>query len=267
MSRTSRLCALLVGTAFALGLQPAAAQNASGYTPPQLLTNGTTSRAIAGSGTVVVQVQVNADGTHKALKISKSTNAGDNAAAMEIAQSSSFIPAHRGTTAVTAFYDYTLTFSGSKVSQAPLPAKSSPPASGKKLTVTARIWHFGEYTAADVCFVPAADLNDIRRVIGGDLKPGQTSLGTKLAGSVAAVTLKDNMQCTYITTKDSAYDERLDTIALDLTVDAASPWIVFLLEGNANLANYYEVDNPKHTTGGAEYGLSDIDVMPPHKGP
>ncbi len=34
--------------------------------------------------------------------------AGDNAAAMDIAQNSTYRPAHRGTTPITAFYDFTL---------------------------------------------------------------------------------------------------------------------------------------------------------------
>ena len=59
-----------------------------------------------------MQVQVNADGSHKAIKVIRSTNPGDNAAAMDIAQNSSYRPAHRGSTPVTSFYDFTLKFNG-----------------------------------------------------------------------------------------------------------------------------------------------------------
>jgi len=97
------------------GTLPAAAQYANEFSPAKLLKQGTTSTPVAGSGTVVVQVQVNADGTHKAIKVIHTTNAGDNAAAMEIAQNSSYRPAHRGSTPVAAFYDFTLKFNGKSV--------------------------------------------------------------------------------------------------------------------------------------------------------
>ena len=75
--------------------------------------------SIAGSGRVVVQVQVNADGSHKAIRVIHSSNSGDNAAAMEIAQNSTYRPAHRGGKPITAFYDFTLNFHGKSVAQAP----------------------------------------------------------------------------------------------------------------------------------------------------
>ena len=59
--------------------------------------------------------QINADGTHKVTKIISSTNPGDNAAATEIANSSTYRPAHRGTTPIAAFYDFTLRFNGRTV--------------------------------------------------------------------------------------------------------------------------------------------------------
>jgi TonB family protein len=108
----------LVVAAFAFSALPAPAQYANEFTPAKLVKQGTTSKPIAGSGTVVVQVQVNADGSHKVIKVIKSSNAGDNDAAMEIAQTSSYRPAHRGTTPTTAFYDFTLKFNGKSVASA-----------------------------------------------------------------------------------------------------------------------------------------------------
>jgi TonB family protein len=116
MIRISRFaaaaCAAAAVGAFAL---PASAQYANEYTPPKLMHRGSTSKAISGTGTVVVQVQVNSNGSHRALRVIHSTNAGDNAAALDIAQNSSYHPAHRGTTPVTAFYDFTLKFTGKSV--------------------------------------------------------------------------------------------------------------------------------------------------------
>ncbi|MBV8374665.1 MAG: TonB family protein, partial [Candidatus Eremiobacteraeota bacterium] len=114
MKRSSGILALIVAGFMFTGL-PGRAQYASEFTPAKLVKQGTTSKPIAGSGTVVVQVQVNADGTHKAIKVIKSSNSGDNDAAMEIAQTSSYRPAHRGTTPTTAFYDFTLKFNGKSV--------------------------------------------------------------------------------------------------------------------------------------------------------
>jgi TonB family protein len=117
MQRSSGILALVVA-GFILTLLPARAQYANEFTPAKLIRQGTTSKPIAGSGTVIVQVQVNADGSHKAIKVIKSSNPADNDAAMEIAQSSSYRPAHRGTTPTTAFYDFTLKFNGKSVANA-----------------------------------------------------------------------------------------------------------------------------------------------------
>lgn len=103
----------------ALAPAHAFAQYANEFTPAKLIKQGTTSKPIVGSGTVTVQVQVNADGTHKAIRVIRSTNSGDNAAALEIAQNSSYRPAHRGSTPVTAFYDFRLRFNGRSVATNP----------------------------------------------------------------------------------------------------------------------------------------------------
>jgi tetratricopeptide (TPR) repeat protein len=117
MKRFIPIVASATALAFALGALPATAQYATEFSQAKLLKQGTTTADIAGTGTVVVQVQVNADGTHKVIKIIKSTNTGDNDAATEIAQNSTYRPAHKGYTPVTAYYDFTLKFAGKTVSQ------------------------------------------------------------------------------------------------------------------------------------------------------
>lgn len=116
MSRNNRVAAaaLTLAAVAAFGL-PASAQYANEYSPAKLTHQGKTSQSIAGSGTVIVQVQVNANGSAKAIRVIKSTNPGNNAAAMDIANHSTYRPAHRGTTPVTAFYDFTLKFKGKSV--------------------------------------------------------------------------------------------------------------------------------------------------------
>jgi tetratricopeptide (TPR) repeat protein len=110
---------LTVATAAILGhALPAGAQYANQFVPAKLVAQGKTTHSIAGSGTTVVQVQVNADGSHKAIKVIHSTNPGNDAAAMDIAQNSTYHPAHRGSTPVTSFYDFTLKFNGKSVASA-----------------------------------------------------------------------------------------------------------------------------------------------------
>lgn len=116
-----RLCRIIAPAAAALAVFagiPALAQYANEFVPAKLLHQGTTTKPIVGSGKVVVQVEVHSDGSHRAIKVISSTNSGDNAAAMEIAQNSSYRPAHRGSTPVTAFYDFTLQFNGKSVANA-----------------------------------------------------------------------------------------------------------------------------------------------------
>jgi len=90
----------------------AQAQYATEFVPAKVVKQGTTTKGVAGTGQVDVQVLVNADGTHKVIRVIRSTNPGDNDAALEIAQTSTYAPAHRGKTPQTAYYDYTLKFTG-----------------------------------------------------------------------------------------------------------------------------------------------------------
>jgi TonB family protein len=115
MNAQIRIVAPIVALLLAVAQAPALAQYTNEFSPAKLTHQGTTTHDIAGSGTVVVQVQVNADGSHKAVKVIKSTNPGDNAAAMDIAQNSSYRPAHRGSTPTVSFYDFTLKFNGKSV--------------------------------------------------------------------------------------------------------------------------------------------------------
>jgi tetratricopeptide (TPR) repeat protein len=143
----SRFVAGAAGLLLASAALPASAQYANEFTPAKLIKQGTTSKSIAGSGLVVVQVQVNPDGTHKVLKVIKSTNAGDNDAAMDVAASSSYKPATRGTTPIVSFYDFTLKFSGKSVVSSEQSAGS-----GQTLDSTdapiANLIRAGQYAAA-----------------------------------------------------------------------------------------------------------------------
>jgi tetratricopeptide (TPR) repeat protein len=116
MNRLSRAVAGTCALAIAVGTAPALAQYSTEFTPAKVLREGKTTHDIAGSGTVKIQVQVNADASHKVVRVISSSNAGDNAAAMDIAQTSTYTPAHRGKTPVVSFYDFVLKFNGKSVS-------------------------------------------------------------------------------------------------------------------------------------------------------
>jgi TonB family protein len=147
MNRISGILTLLIA-ALAANALPAAAQYANEFSPAKLLKQGTTSKDIAGSGTVVVQVQVNADGTHKAIKVIKSTNSGDNDAAMEIAQNSQYKPAHKGSSPVPSFYDFTLKFNGKSVANAEIGGEGNSPESNAAAQQIANLIASGKYDQA-----------------------------------------------------------------------------------------------------------------------
>jgi TonB family protein len=105
-------CAVIVATPLA-----ASAQTATTYVPPKLAARGATSIAPGGNGAVTVQVLVKKDGSFQVIKVIKSSNAADNAAALEIAKTSKYKPAVRNGAEVDAFYDFELNFgSGGAVS-------------------------------------------------------------------------------------------------------------------------------------------------------
>jgi tetratricopeptide (TPR) repeat protein len=82
------------------------------YTPPKIEKQGTSQTPLTGNGKVLVKVLVNPDGTFKVQGVISSTNHGDDAAALEIARSSTYVPAIRGKKKVLAFYDFALKFNG-----------------------------------------------------------------------------------------------------------------------------------------------------------
>ncbi len=191
----------------AIAQLPAQAQYTNEFTPAKLLAQGKTSTSIAGNGTVVVQVQVNADGTHKAIKVLRSTNSGDNGAAMEIAQSSSYRPAHRGSTPITSFYDFTLKFNGKLVVNATDEGGggSVPAASGSMSSAASQVAALirkGQYDAAK-SKAQAALLNS----------PGDDSLREMLG--IAAYNSKDYATAAGAFDKTNSIGKQYQPIAAD----------------------------------------------------
>ncbi len=149
MDRRIALGAALTTVALALGAGPARAANGteSYYTPPKLKTQGASSTPVAGAGTVVVKVLVNKDGSAKVQGVVRSTNHGDDASALEIAKTSTYRPATRGTSPQTAFYDYTLKFAA-KGGSASTTSDAGAAAGGGDLATFERQIRSGSYAGA-----------------------------------------------------------------------------------------------------------------------
>lgn len=167
MIRITRMAAAATALAVAATFAaPASAQYANEYVPPKMTQQGKTTHPIGGSGTVVVQVQVNANGTAKAIRVIHSTNSADNAAAMDIANHSSYRPAHRGKTAVTSYYDFTLKFKGKSV--ASNAAAAAPGMSGKAASIDALI-RAGKYDQAKAQLQTALQSNPSDPMLNSEL--------------------------------------------------------------------------------------------------
>ncbi|MFY9664468.1 MAG: TonB family protein [Candidatus Cybelea sp.] len=174
MNAHLRIVASSVAMLLAVAQAPALAQYANEFTPAKLIKQGKTTNDIAGSGTVVVQVQVNADGSHKAVKVIRSTNSGDNAAAMDIAQNSSYRPAHRGSTPVVSFYDFTLKFNGKSVATNASETQGAMPGGGGGLspaaTRVAALIRQGQYqqakSKAEADLLSSPDDESLRQMLG-----------------------------------------------------------------------------------------------------
>jgi tetratricopeptide (TPR) repeat protein len=144
MIRITRMAAAAAAVFAAAALvSPAGAQSyANQFSPAKLIHRADTSVPIAGPGTVVIQVLVNANGTHQVTHVIRSTNPADNAAAIDIAKNSTYTPQHRGKTPVTGFYDFTIVFHGKTVASG-----GGVPVSGASAQAD-KLIHAGKYDEA-----------------------------------------------------------------------------------------------------------------------
>jgi tetratricopeptide (TPR) repeat protein len=115
--------------------------------PPAILKMGTHTSPVAGTGSVRVQVLIRPDGSHVVTRIISSTNHGDDAAAREIAKTSTYRPATRGGKAVVYYYDPIFHFSGRTVSGFAGPPPSAAVASGGSAAIDAML-RSGRYSEA-----------------------------------------------------------------------------------------------------------------------
>jgi len=115
--RNSRLLAAPALAALALASSPlvASAQTGTFYSPPKIIKQGSASSPIGGTGAVTLQVFVRKNGSVGTVKVVKSSNHNDDAAALEIAKSSTYKPGVRDAKPIDAFYTMALKFNGTAV--------------------------------------------------------------------------------------------------------------------------------------------------------
>jgi TonB family protein len=117
MFRISRPLAVAVLLGIALGASPrgASAQSSQIYVPPKILKQGTASSAFSGSAKVTVKVLIRKDGSLASASVIRSTNHADDAAALQIARSTTYKAGTHGGKPGDAFYTYALAFNGKSV--------------------------------------------------------------------------------------------------------------------------------------------------------
>ncbi len=117
VERTLRPLAALALGAIAVAVVPlgVSAQTGVYFVNAKVIKRADPSVPVAGKGAVTVQVLVQKDGSIGTLKIMKSTNHGDDAAALDIAKHSTYKPAMRDAKPVLSYYTMDLRFSDSAV--------------------------------------------------------------------------------------------------------------------------------------------------------
>ncbi len=186
MSRFLNASLVIAAIAYALPAAAATSNEAkfNYYFPPKLVKRAAPSVPATGSGKVVVQVQVNANGSFKVTRVIKSTNHGDDAAALEIARRSTYKPATRGGKPETAFYDFTLKFSGGSVASSG-DDNSARSGGGTGTSSIGRMLHSGNYAGAKAAATTFLSSHPQNAVVQAQLGVANT-FTSDYAGAVAA---------------------------------------------------------------------------------
>lgn len=149
MNRLAVSLSTLLGAGVASIALPAVAAQCTGEVmPPHVVHMGTHSSPTTGNGKVRVQIQVNADGSHTVTRIISSTNHGDDQAAREVAESSTYRPATCSGHPMAYFYDPYFEFHGSSVSSTEETAGAGGAESGSITTRVEGLIRSGQYDTA-----------------------------------------------------------------------------------------------------------------------
>jgi TonB family protein len=242
--------AAAVVAAAAAWASPASAQYGNEYVPAKLLHQGTTSKPIGGTGTVVVQVQVNADGSHKAIKVIRSSNPRDNAAALQIAQNSTYRPARRGAHPIVAFYDFTLKFTGKAVAAAEQSGGRG--AAGQ----VDRMLHAGNYAGAKALAQQALAANPSDPRLNSELGAAEYFLGDYPAAA-AAFSKVSNVPHEFASVAGTAYIQAAQQLANSNSSQALA-YARKALQISPSGGAYYSLGSAELAAGDATSAVRDL---------
>jgi tetratricopeptide (TPR) repeat protein len=228
---TSRLlAALALGTLTCVASPAAWAQTSTYYQPPKLLKQGTASSAVLGTGSVTVKVFVKKSGAVGPVAVTKSTNHGDDAAATEIAKSSTYKPGLRDGKPIDAFYTLALKFNGAAVTTDTGSAVSDVNAAnalvraGKYAEAKTQLQaylsgHAGDKNAEALLGVTDTYLNDYTGAVAafdlaGTIPDRFTVVAAKAYSEAAidALKAKNNAQAVALAEKSTALQQNVNTL-------------------------------------------------------
>ena len=240
VERTFRPLAALALGAICIASLPLTglAQTSTYYTPPKLIKQGTATSPVVGMGAVTVQVFVKKNGSIGGVKVQKSTNHGDDAAATEIAKSSTYKPGYRDAKPIDAFYTMALKFNGSSVVndtgttsnqlvQANALLRANKYADAKALAQSYLVSHPGDKAGNALLGVADEYLNDSAGAVAAfdaaGTIPEQFKIVAARAYSDAAVDAlkaKNNDQAVALADKALALEQNVNTLYIRGTANA-----------------------------------------------
>jgi tetratricopeptide (TPR) repeat protein len=254
MIRSLRIVAGMTAIAAAAALAlPANAQYSNEFRPAKLVQKGSSSKSIAGSGTVIVQVQVNANGTHRVVKIIKSSNPGDNAAAMDIAATSTYTPAHRGKTPITSYYDFTLKFRGHATSS----SGQTVVASGSAAARIDALIHQGKYDAAKTQLEEALEKNPGDAILNEEFGTADFFLND-YEGAAAAFNKVPTIGKVYTQVAASAFANAAVKLADSNNADQALAYAKRAVQISPNASSYFALGAANLTAGNNDDAIANL---------
>jgi tetratricopeptide (TPR) repeat protein len=250
MQSTRLLAALFVAALLApsaaLAANPA---QTNYYNPPKLIKKGTNKSTVAGAGSVTVKVYVNKDGTFKVQGILKSTNHGDDQAAIEIAQTSTYKPATKSGKVQAAFYDYTLIFGAG--------GSSSTMTDTSELGQYERMVHAGNFSGAQ------AKLLDYIKAHPGDAR-AELDLGladsflNDYVDAAASFDQAGTIPQNYRAVAGKSYGEAAVSLASDKKTDAAIAAAHHAVDLAPGFGTYYALGFAEYV--GGQFAISAADL-------
>jgi tetratricopeptide (TPR) repeat protein len=241
--RTSRALTVLAFGAAALAALPqtSSAQTTEFYAPPKLIKQGTNTSPVVGTGSVTVKVFVHRNASVGTVQVTKSTNHGDDPAAIEIAKSSIYKPGAKDGKPGDFYYTLALKFgpnsvqantggggsSSSEISQANALIRAAKYDEAKKVLQTYIVAHPGDKDAEALLGVSDEYLNDATGASAAFDAAGTIPDRFKVVAAKAysdaaidALKAKNNEQAIALSDKALALQQNVNTLFIQGTAYA-----------------------------------------------